>query len=113
VGANDCKCSRDQRLNVPSEAQTVDLSYGNSSMATTEHIFKGSERIRIGRSAKPFLGCSLRCWLCTEVGVFVMNNYTYSRVMAVYYYNQYNLYMYDLCMFIRYLVSITQVIKDT
>jgi hypothetical protein len=34
--------------------------------------------------------------------------------MAVYiYYNQYNLYMYDLCMFIRYLVSITQVLNDT
>jgi hypothetical protein len=46
--------------------------------------------------------------------VFVMNNYTCSRVMAVYiYYYQYNLYMYDLCIFIRYLVSITQVLKDT
>jgi hypothetical protein len=34
--------------------------------------------------------------------------------MAVYLYNyQYNLYMYDLCMFNRYLVSITQVRKDT
>jgi hypothetical protein len=45
-----------------------------------------------------------------------MNNYTCSRDMAVYiyeYYYQYNLYMYDLCMFIRYLVSITQVLKDT
>jgi hypothetical protein len=31
--------------------------------------------------------------------------------MAVYYY-QYSLYMYDLCMFIRHLVSITQVLKD-
>jgi hypothetical protein len=32
--------------------------------------------------------------------------------MAVFiYYYQYNLYMYDLCMFIRYLVSITQVLK--
>jgi hypothetical protein len=40
---------------------------------------------------------------------FVMNNYTCSRVMAVYiYYYQYNLYM-----FIRYLVSVTQVRKDT
>jgi hypothetical protein len=28
-------------------------------------------------------------------------------------YYQYNLYMYDLCMFIRNLVSITQVLKDT
>jgi hypothetical protein len=44
----------------------------------------------------------------------VMNNYTCSRVMAVYiYYYQYNLYMYDLCMFIRYLVSVTQVLNDT
>jgi hypothetical protein len=44
--------------------------------------------------------------------VFVMN--TCSQVMAVYiYYYQYNLYMYDLCMFIRYLASITQVRKDT
>jgi hypothetical protein len=35
-----------------------------------------------------------------------MNNYTCSRVMADYvYYYQYNLYKYDLCMFIRYLVS--------
>jgi hypothetical protein len=34
--------------------------------------------------------------------------------MAVYiYYYQYNLYMYDLCTFIRYLVSITQVLKYT
>jgi hypothetical protein len=48
------------------------------------------------------------------VGVFVMNNYTCSRVMAVcIYYYQYILYMYDLCMFIRYLVSITQVLTDT
>jgi hypothetical protein len=32
--------------------------------------------------------------------------------MPVYIYNyQYNLYMYDLCMSIRYLVSITQVLK--
>jgi hypothetical protein len=47
-------------------------------------------------------------------GVFVMNNYTCSRVMAVYiYYYQYNLYMYDLCIFIRYLAFITQVPKDT
>jgi hypothetical protein len=39
-----------------------------------------------------------------------------SRVMAIYillYYYQYTLFMYDLCMFIRYLVSITQVLKDT
>jgi hypothetical protein len=47
------------------------------------------------------------------IGVFVMNNHTCSRVMADIYYYQYNLYMYDLCMFIRYLVSITQVLKDT
>jgi hypothetical protein len=33
--------------------------------------------------------------------------------MAVYYYYQYKLYMYELCMFIRYLVSITQVLNDT
>jgi hypothetical protein len=34
--------------------------------------------------------------------------------MAVYiYYYQYNLCMYDLYMFIRYVVSITQVLKDT
>jgi hypothetical protein len=34
--------------------------------------------------------------------------------MAVYiYYYQYNLIMCDLCRFIRYLVSITQVLKDT
>jgi hypothetical protein len=46
------------------------------------------------------------------IGVFVMNNYTCSLVMAVYYYYQYNLY-YDLSMFIRYLVSVTQVLKDT
>jgi hypothetical protein len=40
-------------------------------------------------------------------------NYTSSRVMAVFiYYYQYNLYMYDLCMFIRYLVSLTQVLED-
>jgi hypothetical protein len=26
---------------------------------------------------------------------------------------QYNVFMYDLCMFIRYLVSLTQVLKDT
>jgi hypothetical protein len=32
--------------------------------------------------------------------------------MAVYYY-QYNLHMYDLCIFIHYLVSITQVRKET
>jgi hypothetical protein len=43
-----------------------------------------------------------------------MNNYTCLRVMAVYmYYYQYNLYKYDLCMFIRYLVSITHVFKET
>jgi hypothetical protein len=43
-----------------------------------------------------------------------MNMNTCSRVMAVYiYYYQYKVYMYDLCMFIRYLVSITQVLKDT
>jgi hypothetical protein len=29
------------------------------------------------------------------------------------YYYQYKVYMYDLSMFIRYLVSITQVLKDT
>jgi hypothetical protein len=35
-------------------------------------------------------------------------------VRAVYiYYYQYRLYMYDLCMLIRYLVSISQVRKDT
>jgi hypothetical protein len=45
---------------------------------------------------------------------FVMNNYTCSRVMAVYiYYYQYNLYLYGLCMFMRYLVSIKQVLIDT
>jgi hypothetical protein len=44
----------------------------------------------------------------------VINNYTCSRVMAVYiYYYQYNLNLYDLCMFILYLVSITRVLKDT
>jgi hypothetical protein len=32
--------------------------------------------------------------------------------MAVYiYYYQYNLYLYDLCMFIRYLVTITKFLK--
>jgi hypothetical protein len=45
-----------------------------------------------------------------------MNKYTGSRVMAVHiYYYLYSLYMlymsmYDLCMFIRFLVSITQVL---
>jgi hypothetical protein len=33
--------------------------------------------------------------------------------LYIIYYYQYNLYMYDLCMFIRYLVSITQVRKDS
>jgi hypothetical protein len=43
-----------------------------------------------------------------------MNNHTCLRVMAVdIYYHQYNLYTYNLCMFIRYLVSVTQVLKDT
>jgi hypothetical protein len=32
--------------------------------------------------------------------------------VCIYYY-QYNLYVYELCIFIRYLVSITQVLKDT
>jgi hypothetical protein len=41
-----------------------------------------------------------------------MNNYTCSRVMAVYIYcYQYNLYMFDLFMFIHHIVSITQVLK--
>jgi hypothetical protein len=41
-------------------------------------------------------------------------HYTCSRIIAVYiYYYQDNLYMYDLCMFIRYLVSITQVLKHS
>jgi hypothetical protein len=47
---------------------------------------------------------------------FVMDYYICSRVMAVYkyiHYYRYILCMYDICMFIRYLVSITQVLKDT
>jgi hypothetical protein len=39
-----------------------------------------------------------------------MNNYTCLRVMAVYIIID---IMYELCMLIRYLVSITQVLKDS
>jgi hypothetical protein len=38
---------------------------------------------------------------------------TYGHGCLYLYYYHYNLYMYDLCMFIRYLVPITQVLKDT
>jgi hypothetical protein len=37
----------------------------------------------------------------------------YSAVTTRPYYYQYDLYVYGLCTFIRYLVSITQVLKDT
>jgi hypothetical protein len=47
------------------------------------------------------------------VGVFVVNDFTCLRVIADYTYYQYNFYIYDLCMFIRYLVSLTQVHNDT
>jgi hypothetical protein len=39
-------------------------------------------------------------------------NHCYIIIIGNYYY-QYNVYMYDLCIFLRYLVSITQVLKDT
>jgi peptidoglycan/LPS O-acetylase OafA/YrhL len=43
-------------------------------------------------------------------GEIAYSIYVLHTVMKVYI--QYKVYVYDLCMFIRYLVSITQVLKD-
>jgi hypothetical protein len=37
VGANDCKCSRDQQLNVPSEARNALFAFFGVVMSKDEH----------------------------------------------------------------------------
>jgi hypothetical protein len=49
----------------------------------------------------------------SRVQISVVSSFYVEHMAVCIIYNQYNLQMYDLCLFIRYLVSITQVLKDT